>query len=631
MFGRTHELLLIVLLPPAALAGPARGDVFVDARRGDDGRGTGAADRPFRTLAAAAAHMRPGDRCTLRAGVYRETIAPGDGQTFRAAPGEEAVVSGCDPIGGWTREAGGTFVAKVGREVRQVYWNGEPLVKARFPDQRADPTDPADWAATVARRGRPAGDGTAEVTFPDGLHGKTYVGGFFTGFNGRNPFQANMGRIVAADGDTLRCDRTNLRWYRSRPGEFDGPGRGYVTHHLDALTAPREWHWERGALHLIPPADAQLGDDAVEARTRLYGFDLSGRTGVTIAGLTFRAASVLMDGSTGCTLTDCDFEDVSPWGNHFDRRANGDPERYSYGNPEDGTAGVYVDGTGNAIRDCRLSGGWGALVTLRGEGNVLERSVLEDANRQEREFAVNVVVNGANQRVVDNRLRGSTAMLVALIDIDRLPTTAPTISRNDCRDYGRRLLDGGTAAIYYNGNDDLGGGEFSYNLIADNRTADHRVSCGIYLDDGAFNARVHHNVIVGDGRTRCGLLTHLGTRQVSVFNNTFWGQREAAWLSLLRPGEGDRDAATLIYRSNLSGGAAYAQSGGAGTITRGRNREHVPATAFVDVAALDFRLKDAAASDLGAHDGDAPWRPGPAPGSSDNPGAVRPPAPPRAP
>ncbi len=33
-----------------------------------------------------------------------------------------------------------------------------------------------------------------------------------------------MGRIVRTEDDTLHCDQTNLRWYRSRLGEIDGPG-----------------------------------------------------------------------------------------------------------------------------------------------------------------------------------------------------------------------------------------------------------------------------------------------------------------------------------------------------------------------------------------------------------------------
>ena len=567
-------------------------EVHVDARRGDDRAGDGSASKPWRTLGVAAARMRAGDTCLVRAGVYRETVRPGDGQTFRACPGERAVVSGCDVVGDWREGAGGVVTAAVARSVRQVFVEDVRLPKARHPDDDGDMHDNADWAPTHAERGRPAGTGSGTVTFRDGLDGRSFDGGFFTGMNGRNPFQANMGRIVRTDGDTLHCDRTNLRWHRSRPGEFDGAGRGYVTDHLNALDAPGEWHWQDGTLHLMPPDAAAFAAARTEARVRLYGFDCSGRKDVTVAGLVFRAASALLDGCEGCVIDRCEFTDVSPWGRHFDRRPNGDPERYTYGNPQDGTAGIYLNGTGNAIRHCRVARGWGALVTVRGTGNAVEDNVIEDANWQCREFAVNVVVNGEGHRVVGNTLRTSTAMLVALIDVDRLPTTATLVRGNDCRDYGHVMLDGGTAAIYHNGNDDLGGAEFSHNLIADNRTDNQRVSCGIYLDDGSCNVRVHHNVFLGGGRTRCGLFTHRGDQRMLVHNNTFWGQTQGAWVSAVW--EGRRDAATMAYRNNLSGGPGFVAQGVAGDVTRDHNRTHVPATEFVDAADGDLRLRPTA-------------------------------------
>jgi hypothetical protein len=284
----------------------------------------------------------------------------------------------------------------------------------------------------------------------------------------------------------------------------------------------------------------------------------------------------------------CSFTDVSPWGRHFDVRPNDDPERYSYGNPEDGTAGIYISGSRNVLRDSRVARGWGALVTVRGRENTVENNVIEEANWQCREFAVNVVVNGSGHRILRNTLRTSTAMLLVMIDIDRKPTVAPLISSNHCSDYGRIMLDGGTAAIYFNGNNDAEGGEISHNFITDNRTRNQRVSCGIYLDDGAHNFRVHHNVVHGGGVNRSGLFTHRGSRQIAVFNNTFWGQRQGGWVSAVW--KGSRDATTMFYRNNISGGGGFVTDGVDAPVTQDHNLSNAPAAEFNHAAERDFTL-----------------------------------------
>lgn len=627
MFERVRLYsVLLGLLGPGVIAAPDRREVYVDVRQGNDQTGTGSMKSPWKSVRYAATRMNSGEVCILREGVYRETIVPKDGQEFRAFGKETVVITGCDVVGNWKVGEDGISTAPVVRPVSQVFLDGERMHKARYPDEDGDMSNTADWAETVAERGRPSRNGSAEVVFTAGLGGKSFEGGFFSGLNGRNPYQANMGRIVRTEGDRLFCEETNLRWHRSRPGEFEGKGRGYITDHMDALTSPKEWHWEKGALHLIPPQGKTLAEKSVEARVRLYGFDCSNRKRVSIKGLVFRAASVLMDGSEGCLIADCTLTDVSPWGRFFDRRPHGDPEHYTYGNPEDGTAGIYIAGSRNTIRRCRVSRGWGALITVRGSENTVENNIVEEANWQCREFAVNIVVNGSNHRIARNTVRGSTAMLIVMIDIDRVPTVAPVISRNDCRDYGRIMLDGGTAAIYFNGNDDMGGGEISHNFIADNRTVNQRVSCGIYLDDGANNVRVHHNVVDGGGLNRCGLFTHRGNKRMAVFHNTFWGHRDGGWVSAVW--EGTRDSSTMVYRNNLSGGKGFVAKGVPGLITLDHNRNDVPASEFADVLALDFTLAPGSASidagapaedmagvrdgkpDVGAFERGAPWSAG---------------------
>lgn len=83
---------------------------WVDAERGDDA-GTGAEERPFRTITAAVQHAKtPGDVVTVRDGVYRgeriRFVASGEKDkpiTLQAAPGAKPIVRGSALVTGWEK------------------------------------------------------------------------------------------------------------------------------------------------------------------------------------------------------------------------------------------------------------------------------------------------------------------------------------------------------------------------------------------------------------------------------------------------------------------------------------------------------------------------------------------------
>ncbi|MCC6354544.1 MAG: right-handed parallel beta-helix repeat-containing protein [Verrucomicrobiae bacterium] len=70
----------------------------------------GSEDRPWKTIGQAAKVLEPGDRVIVKQGLYREWVRPARGGTsplhmiaYQAAPGEEVIISGSDPLAGrWT-------------------------------------------------------------------------------------------------------------------------------------------------------------------------------------------------------------------------------------------------------------------------------------------------------------------------------------------------------------------------------------------------------------------------------------------------------------------------------------------------------------------------------------------------
>jgi hypothetical protein len=503
--------------------GPADAALFfVDAQHGDDRSGSGSATTPWRSIGKAALTMAEGDTCQIRAGAYRETVVPKHNQTFQAAPGEWVLITGNDRVAGsWEKHRASIVKTAVPLPVLEVFLAGERMEKARWPDSKGDPLDNSTWTPTTnARRGK--------VSFAQGLP-HDFTGGFYTGHNGPNCFNGSHGHIVQQSGTELTCDRLNLRWQQGAPGHI-GSGSGYITHHLNALNAPKEWHWQDGTLYYCPPEEADLTKASVEVRTRLWGFDCSGKSGVHLHGLHFFAASILMQDSERCEISNCSFRHVSPWGSHRYALKNvgGEPSGdYQAGGPIDGTSGLHLDGTGNVIRDCFISQGWGCLVTLLGRDSVVENCYLQDANWLGRIHTSPLIVSGHNHTVRYNTLRRSGGEMIGFIAYNDLPVTATKIIGNDCRQYGILMADNGTAAIYTNGTFDLQGAVIAQNFIAENLATNKRIACGIYLDDRSHNATIHHNIVDGrdhrgGGKCVAGLFTHRGSMNVRVLNNTFW-------------------------------------------------------------------------------------------------------------
>ncbi len=90
---------------------------FVDCRAREGGDGT--EDKPFRAISEAAAVAQPGDEITVLPGIYREEVDPANGGTednrivYRSREKNGAVITGAEPLTGWTQVEGSVWTARV--------------------------------------------------------------------------------------------------------------------------------------------------------------------------------------------------------------------------------------------------------------------------------------------------------------------------------------------------------------------------------------------------------------------------------------------------------------------------------------------------------------------------------------
>ena len=144
--------VVFIVLAPAGV-GAQGGVSYYVAPTGNDANDGRSLAAPFRTIQRCASVAQAGDTCWIRAGVYRETVAPANSGaagrpiTFAAYAGETVVISGADPITGWTRHSGEIYKAPMPWTAReraslpepravdnQVFLNGVMLPEARWPN-----------------------------------------------------------------------------------------------------------------------------------------------------------------------------------------------------------------------------------------------------------------------------------------------------------------------------------------------------------------------------------------------------------------------------------------------------------------------------------------------------------------
>jgi len=159
------HLIIVVALLLAPIAGLEASELYVSTKGSD--RAIGNSFAPFLTIQRAYDKARPGDIIVLRKGTYREAISltnksgkEGAPITLKAYKDENPIISGLDVLKlDWqaTPQAG-VYVASFDTPtVRQLFYNGKPMLEARWPHCPKDKNgewdffSPDMWATADAK------------------------------------------------------------------------------------------------------------------------------------------------------------------------------------------------------------------------------------------------------------------------------------------------------------------------------------------------------------------------------------------------------------------------------------------------------------------------------------------------
>ena len=112
----TVGLFALLGVTTSAAGSDRRVHLYVSSERGEDSN-PGTRDKPLATFQAAVSKLQPGDTLFVRGGTYRETVTfPRSGTaekpiTVKAYAGEKVIVTGCEPVSGWTKHKGNIWKA----------------------------------------------------------------------------------------------------------------------------------------------------------------------------------------------------------------------------------------------------------------------------------------------------------------------------------------------------------------------------------------------------------------------------------------------------------------------------------------------------------------------------------------
>ncbi|CAI6083108.1 fibronectin type III domain-containing protein [Cohnella sp. JJ-181] len=483
LLGLTVVLAAIPAVPGLATAGTT----YIVATTGSDAN-PGTVSQPFKTIQHCADVAVAGDVCQVRAGTYRETvIVPHSGSSgspivFQNYGTEQAIISGTEPVTGWTLESGSIYYAPMNWDLadkNQIFAGGEMMTEARWPNNTGTLFQPTLSTAASSTTRTEIVD-TAIPGGDDFWNGATIWSASGAGW------QAKTTRVTDFEAATHKLTVTPFSTYVSANYDIKAGNTYFLSGIKGALDTPKEWWYDtaNARLYLRAPGNVNPNTLTVEAKKRDLAFDLSGRSYVQLKGLQVFASTIttddtshhlLLQGLKGAYLSHSDLTD---WDLAYTYQSN---------------YGVLIKGHDNEVRDSEFAYSSAALVNVRGSNNKVVNNYLHDGNYQGNGTTHGLIqATGTGQLISYNTAHDAGRDVITLTGISK-----SRIDHNNFYNGGWLTKDLG---LLYVQNTDGQNTEIDHNLLHDNKTIGY--ADGLYLDNSTNNFVIHHNVvwnIPGDG------------------------------------------------------------------------------------------------------------------------------------
>ena len=260
--------------------------IYVSQKTGSaNGNGTEAS--PFNSINSALSAAKEGETIIVNDGIYRGDRKNYQIRYFDVAPDNNVSVTGTDIVANFINTGSNIYKAFCPKKVIQLFIDGTPQVRAKYPNQKPDP----DLFNFTTINIRIKGDTLISDDLPkkdDFFKGasvwmivwKRWVGG--------------TARVKEHKGNMLILSDISL--------PYRGEGIAFISDVKNCLDHDGEWFWEKDTLYYFNRS-ADITQNKIEAKTRETLIELNGAENVKISGINGYAGNIIFKNTKGCKIS----------------------------------------------------------------------------------------------------------------------------------------------------------------------------------------------------------------------------------------------------------------------------------------------------------------------------------------
>ena len=491
-------------------------DYYVSTAGSDANSGTSTA-QPFCVVQTAIDQMKAGDTLVVLDGVYTGTVKLKSGITLRAKNPRKAIFSGAESVAGeFENVSGKIYRAKVGKNIKQVFFDGMPMTWAQWPDLQ--------WAEN--REGEKKWVECDEGTGPGVIVSEPFaeiaeldlVGAYcFIRYALGNSCYSRT--IESFDGRSLHWD--DKKFYTKRFSGGDGinaspevaasvskskyepaNSRFFLAGAFDLLDVPGEWFVKDGWLYLITPDGSDPNNAKILVKQKDFSiFSDEAVSDVTIEGVDYFATSVHLPnaGNRNIAFDDARFIYIGEELLYNDRM---------YGREIDKP--ILVNGSDITFDHCLFAGARNSALKVTGSDVSIHNCVFMENNRHAHfESRALFLEPEGNYRITRNTFfnNGSDEIFISP-DLEKMPESVrPDIGYNHIFNGG--LYNTDCSGVYMPSK--------SQRFASVHHNWMHNINgVAMRVDLAGMELNVHHNVFWESQKA----MSIEGYRDFNIYNNT---------------------------------------------------------------------------------------------------------------
>jgi hypothetical protein len=432
--------------------------------------GNGSSDNPCLTITQAVELAAEGDLIYLKDGIFRETVKITKSGITITTDNEDVFITGTDLFEEFSDTGNGIYKTYAPNEVTQLFVNGIPQVRAKYPNQNVN--DNLFNFTTINANFSGNSITSNEITQPDNFFNGATVW-FLTGHR----WVAGTAKVTTHTGNTLNLTNISIN--------YQGDGIAFISNCKNCLDSDGEWYWGNDTLY-YKNSNIDITNSKVEAKTRETLISVKMAENIKINGVNGYAGNILFDNTKGCKLSNGNFKYLTDYdyikkGSSYARASAGNIKSYGLG--------VALFGVGDTVSNCEISWSAGDCITQYGLKNIVLRSTIHDANYRATDCSA-VTICGFQNKILRCEIYNAGRDLISAGNAGRFK-----IKYNKLYRCGLLAWDLG---IIYTWGADGDNGEIAFNHISQAYSGNPDPTwgaVGVYLDNGSRNYLVHHNVI----------------------------------------------------------------------------------------------------------------------------------------